>query len=230
MKKLSVFILSLAFLSFVGVTKVNADCSQIYGGGTICPTSYTFNVQKFVQRPDNGNYTNSLSINDPKFSADQTVKFQIIVQNTGSQTIPTITIVDIFPQYINYVSDDSSGSFDSNAKTLTVTISNLGSGQSKTINVTTSVVDTSLLPSVGTVCVVNTATGTDNNGATQNSQSQLCIQKSVLGAVQPAPVITTTPPTGPEMLPLALLIPGGLGGLVLRKKSTKNHLKRGGEK
>jgi hypothetical protein len=63
----------------------------------------------------------------------------------------------------------------------------------------------------------------------------MCIQNNVLGAttpqVLPAPKIVTTPPTGPEMLPLLGLIPGALGGLMLRKKSNKiNSINKGGEK
>jgi len=236
MKKISLLILSFLLLTFAGTARASANCSQIYGGGTVCPTSYSFTIQKFVQTPNStGNFVNNLSINDPRFTANQTVNFQIIVQNTGSNTIPTITVVDTLPQYINFVSTNPSSSFDSNAKAATFTVSNLGAGASKTLNLTAKVVDTSMLPSnQGVVCVINQADGTDNNGLTNASSSQLCIQNSVLGTfvpqVQAAPLITTTPPTGPEMLPLALLLPGGLGGFILRRKSNKKKLNKGGEK
>jgi uncharacterized repeat protein (TIGR01451 family) len=234
MKKLSLFILSLILLSFVGVAKANADCSQIYGGGTVCPASYAFTIQKFVQTPvSGGNFVSNLSINDPRFSPNQTVNFQIVVQNTGSNTIPTLTVVDTFPQFLNYVS--GAGSFDSNAKTLTFTINNLGAGASQTYNLSAKTVDVSLLPSdQGIVCVINQATGTDNNGLTNTSSSQLCIQSSVLGTsvpqVQAAPRLVTTPATGPEMIPLLGLIPAGFSGLLIRRKSNKKTLNKGGEK
>jgi hypothetical protein len=46
--------------------------------------------------------------------------------------------------------------------------------------------------------------------------------------ILPVAKVKTTPPTGPEMLPLFALIPGALGGLYLRKKSKYNI--EGGEK
>lgn len=206
-------------------SKANAECQAIYGGGQSCPPSYSFDVQKFVQTPgkgSNGEYVNSFSINDPKYSPTQTVSFKITVQNTGSQTIPTITVTDKFPQFINFVSGP--GSFDSNSKVLTYTISNLAAGQTSTQIVTGKIAEANLMPSdQGVICLVNQATGTDNNGVADTSSSQFCIQKSVLGTTEPqvfaAPKVISTPATGPEMLPLLSLIPGGLAGLILRKKS-----------
>lgn len=210
----------------VNPSKALADCQQIYGGGQSCTSSNNFSIQKFVQTPGKGggNYVNNLSINDPKFSPDQQVSFEIIVKNTGSNTIPTLTITDTFPQFLNFVAGP--GSFDSNSKVLTLTINNLGAGQSNTYIVTGKVADSSLLPSdQGIVCLINQATGTDNNGVTNTSSSQFCVEKSVLSASQPqvfaTPSVVATPATGPEMLPLLSLIPTGLAGFILRKKSIK---------
>ena len=205
-------------------TKAFADCQEIYGGGQTC-TNSNFSIQKLVQNPGQGagNYVNNLSINDPKYSPNQQVNFEIIVQNTGSQNIPTLTVTDTFPQFLNFVSGP--GNFDTNSKVLTFTINNLNAGQSQTFFVSGKVVDASLMPSdQGTICLINQATGTDNNGNTSNAASQFCVAKSVLGTSQPAVFttkggLTTTPSTGPEMLPLISLIPGGLAGFILRKKS-----------
>ena len=212
--------------SLSATPKAFADCQAIYGGGQTCTSSNNFSIQKFVKTPGKGggNYVNNLSINDPKFSPDQQVSFEIIVKNTGSNTIPTLTITDTFPQFLNFVAGP--GSFDSNSKVLTLTVTNLGAGQSNTYIVTGKVADASLLPSdQGTVCLINQATGTDNNGVTNTSSSQFCVEKSVLGTTQPqvfaAPSVVATPATGPEMLPLLSLIPSGLAGFILRKKSIK---------
>lgn len=206
--------------------KTYADCQEIYGGSQNCTTSYTFTVQKLVQVPgkSGGNYISNLSINDAKYAPNSTVNFQIKVTNTSSQTIPTITITDVFPQYLSYVS--GGGNFDTNAKTLTFTVNNLGAGETKTFNVTGKLADASLLPAdQGVVCLINKANGTDNNGAVNSSSSQFCVEKQVLGTSYPVYEtkggITATPATGPEMLPLMALIPGGLGGLLLRRKSIK---------
>jgi hypothetical protein len=77
-------------------------------------------------------------------------------------------------------------------------------------------------------CVVNQASATDTNGAGSFSSSQACIQNST--AVLPAVTVKTTPATGPEMIPLALLFPGALGGIFLRRKSNKKLINEGGEK
>lgn len=202
-----------------------AQCTEVYGGSQSCP-SLSFSIEKLVQTPGKGggNYVDNLSINDPKYSPNQQVNFEIVVTNTSNQTMPTITVTDKFPQFLNFVSGP--GNFDTNTGTLTFTINNLGAGQSQTFFVSGKVVDSSLMPSdQGVVCLINQATGTDSNNDTNSSSSQFCVQKSVLGASQPqvftTTQVTTTPSTGPEMLPLLALLPGGLGGFILRKKSFK---------
>jgi uncharacterized repeat protein (TIGR01451 family) len=229
MKNLTTIIatsLILGFLIASNATSAFADCQAIYGGSQNCTTSYTFTVQKLVQVPgkSGGSYVNNLSINDAKYAPNQTVNFQVNVKNTSSQTIPTITVKDIFPQYLSFVS--GAGSFDTNSNTLTFTVSNLGAGETKTFNLVGKVADATTLPSdQGVVCLINQANGTDNNGAVNASSSQFCVEKAVLGTSFPVVTtkggITTTPATGPEMLPLMALIPGGLAGFILRKKSIK---------
>jgi hypothetical protein len=207
-------------------TSAFADCQEIYGGSQNCTTSYTFNIQKLVQVPgkNGGNYVNNLSINDAKYAPNQNVNFQIRVTNTSSQTIPTLTIKDVFPQYLNFAT--GSGSFNNNTDTLSFTVSNLGPNETRTFNVTGKVSDATVLPQdQGVVCLINQASGTDNNGAVNSSSSQFCVEKAVLGTSFPVYTtkggLTATPATGPEMLPLMALIPGGLGGLFLRRKSIK---------
>ena len=227
MKKL---LFSLLLLSFASVLpgKAYADCTQIYGGGQTCSTSFSFSLQKFVQVPGLSNFVNNLSINDPKFSMSQTANFQLIVTNTGSQNISSVTIVDTFPQFVSFVAGP--GSFNNSNNTLTFVVNNLNVGQSQTFNLSGKIASANVPQ--GITCVVNQASGTDNNGDTNTASSQLCIQNVVnvipTPVLLPVPQVKTTPPTGPEMLPLLALIPGGLAGLFLRKKSKHNI--EGGEK
>lgn len=232
-------ILSIIFLALLVITlkpqAVSADCSQIYGGGQNCTTSNSFSIQKLVQKPGKGggSYVNSLSINDPKYSPNQNVSFRVTVKNTGSQTIPSLTVTDAFPQFISFVSGP--GNFDTASKTLTFTVSNLNQGQTVTYTIVGKISNSNLMPQDQAVlCLVNQVDATDENNMTNSSSSQFCIQKTVLGAsvppkVLPAPKIVKTPATGPEMLPLLALIPGGLAGFILRRKSNKTY-KTGGEK
>lgn len=220
-------ILSIIFLTLLVIAlkpqAVSADCTQIYGGGTSCPT-YSFSIQKLVQKPGKGggNFVNNLSINDPKYAPSQNVKFQVNIKNTGSETIPTLTVTDTFPQFVSYVSGP--GNFDSNNKTLNFTISNLNSGQSVTYTIVGKIADTNSMPSdQGIICLTNQVNGTDNNNNTDSASSQFCITKPVLGTsipqVLPAPKVIKTPATGPEMLPLIALLPAAFGGFILRRKS-----------
>jgi len=190
-----------------------ADCQPIYGGGQTC-TNFNFTINKLVQMPNGSNFVDNLSINDPRFSPSQIINYELIVTNTDSNTIPTINIVDTFPTYINFVSGP--GSFNSNTNTLSFTVSNLGAGQSQTFNLQAKTANSNTVPA-GVTCVINQASGDDTHGDTASDSSQACIQNST--AVLPATTVKTTPATGPEMIPLALLFPGALGGLFLRRKS-----------
>ena len=175
--------------------------------------------------PSGGNYVPTLLYTAATYSPSQTIKYELIVTNTGNSIIPTLNITDNFPQYVNFVS--GAGSYDANSKTLTFTISNLGAGQNQKIDLTAQTADSKTLP-VGMTCVINQANATDTNGANSFSSSQACIQNST--AVLPAVTVKTTPATGPEMIPLALLFPGALGGIFLRRKSNKKLINEGGEK
>jgi len=227
-KRLFYALLLFAVLTFCLPNKAFADCQTLYGGGQTC-TSTSFSLQKFVQVPSQSwsDFVNNLSINDPKFSLSQTVNFRLIVANTGSQNISSVTIVDTFPQFVSFVAGP--GSFNSSNNTLTFIVNNLNVGQSQTFNISGKIANSGVPQ--GITCVVNQAAGTDNNGDTNTASSQLCIQnvpQTKGGQVLPSVTVKTTPPTGPEMLPLFGLIPAALGGLFLRKKSKYNF--KGGEK
>lgn len=232
MKKLLTLIILGTLLFTYKPQTASADCTALYGGGENCPSTFSYSIQKLVLKPGKGGtFVNNLSINDPKYSPTQNVSFEITVKNTGNKTIPTITIVDSFPQFVSFVSGP--GSFDSNNKTLTYTINNLETGKTVKNTVTGKIADANLMPSdQGVICLINQAEGKDSNGVVNSSSAQFCVQKSVLGStpeVLPAPKVTKTPATGPEMVSLALLLPGALGGIILRRKSNKT-FETGGEK
>ncbi|MDP3988091.1 MAG: hypothetical protein Q8P80_03010 [Candidatus Levybacteria bacterium] len=216
-------------LFFVPVASADASCQPIYGGGQTCVQKGAVVINKKVQNPQNGNFADSLSINDPKFGPDQTVNFQITLTNTGGTMISQTTVKDIFPQFVSFASGP--GNFDGNSNTLSFTVDNLNPNESRTFSVSGKVVSTGTLPvNQGTACVVNQALAHTNDGQDSTDNSQFCIENKVvptqiptttkggLKVLQPQPV-TTTPSTGPEMLPLIGLIPTALAGLFLRKRS-----------
>jgi uncharacterized repeat protein (TIGR01451 family) len=228
MKKLFSFfsLVALTLALSGGFSPALADCQALYGGGQTCSSNFSFTINKMVQVPGKGGgqYVDNLSINDAKYSPSQNVNYQLVVTNTGSQTIPTINVTDTFPQYITFVS--GAGNYNQSNNTLTLTVTNLEAGKSVTYVLVAKTADNNTLPNAqGITCVINQVSATDNSGNLNSDSSQLCIQKNVLSAtpppVLPAPKITSTPATGSEMVALLALIPGALGGLILRKKSTK---------
>ena len=75
-------------------------------------------------------------------------------------------------------------------------------------------------------CVTNNIKATSSDGAQAEDNSQVCIEKQVLGAIPTPTVFQTppmivTPPSGPEMAVLALLGGTGIIGWFLRKKASK---------
>jgi len=226
MKKLSnLLILSLfsimVFAFAASAVLADEGCTPIYGGGQTCIQKGNVTVDKIVLDPKNNQYVNGLSVNESKYSPNQNVSFKIIVSN-GNTSVTKVTVKDVFPQNVRFVSGP--GKYDSNTNTLTFDIGDLKSGESKTYTVVGKIDDSSKFPPTGTICEVNQVIITADNGQTAQDNTQFCIEtksQTTKGGlpVEPAPKIITTPATGPEMLPLLALLPGGLAGFILRKKS-----------
>ena len=114
---------------------------------------------------------------------------------------------------------------------MSFTVSNLNVNESRTFDVSGQVISSDQLPNdKGIVCVVNQAIATVSTNGQQTSQdnSEFCIQKQVLAEttkgglkVFPQPQVVTTPSTGPEAWALLALLPSGVLGFLLRKRSIK---------
>ena len=230
MNKVYLFILTLAIFAFMASAKgalADTSCQPIYGGGQTCIQVGNVVINKTVQNPQTGSFVDNLNVNDPKFAPGSSVTFNITVTNTGSSTINKVTVKDTLPQFVNFVSGP--GSFDSNTKVLTFDVTNLKAAESRTLTVAAKVTEAGQFPAdQGITCVVNQALAASENGQQSSDNSQFCIQKPVLGEttkgglkVFPAPAVTITPPTGPEMLPLIGLIPSAIAGFFLRRKTSK---------
>lgn len=222
----SFFLLGLFSISSV---KVFADtsCQPVYGGGQNCVTVGKLLINKTVQNPQTGQFVDNLGTNDPKYGPGQVVTFQIQVTNTNGSTIPQTVVRDIIPGYVTFVSGP--GNFDTNSKTLTFTVDNLNPNETRSFSLQGKIVDAKLLPTSSSInCVVNQASATSYNGDKAMDNAQFCIQNvTVQYPVLFPPKTTTTPPTGPEMIPLMGLIPTGIAGWFMRRKSFE---KNGGTK
>lgn len=237
-KFLATAIFSLLFsLTVVSAAYADTGCVSIYGGGQSCPQSGNISINKTVINPQTNVFVDSLSINDPKFGPDNTVTFQLILKNTGSATLDTVTVKDTLPQFVMFAAGP--GNFDQATNTLTFTVNNLAANETRTFTVVGRIVSAPKLPAdQSIVCVVNQSFAS-NNGQTSQDNAQFCIQKTLptptptqvpgqpeqimtkggLKVFAPQPV-TTTPSTGPEALPLLAMIPTGVLGYFLRKKTT----------
>jgi uncharacterized repeat protein (TIGR01451 family) len=230
MKNIFNLVLTGAILSVVLVAPktvlADTNCQQIYGGGQTCVQVGKVLLNKTVKNPNTNNFVDSLNINDPKYSPNQEISFNIWVKNESNNTV-NVTVKDILPQFLTFVSGP--GSFDNNTRTLTYDVNDLKVNETRTFTVKAKVVSSDQIPTPnGSICIVNQAELISSDGQTAQDNAQFCIQTKVAGAttkgglpVMPVPVITTTPPTGPEMLPLFALIPTGIAGFILRRKVNK---------
>lgn len=214
------------------VKTVSADttCQTIYGGGQTCVTSGNIGISKSVKNPQNGAFVANLGMNDPEFNPGQAITFQVTVTNNDSSA-NTITVTDTIPQFMQFVSGP--GNFNNSNDTLTWTVTGLGVGQSQTFTIQGNIVAASSIPQ-GAICATNQVNESSNNGDGASASSQFCIANSptptptiITTTKGGLPVMTsipvkTTPPTGPEELPLLALIPGALTGIGLIRKSSKN--------
>lgn len=201
------------------------ECQPIYGGGETCITTSKFIIDKKVLNPEKTkggveSYVDNLFNNDPKYVSGQNIKFQLVVTNTGDSAISELTLSDTIPSYVNFVSGP--GTYDAKSRTLNFQILNLNANESRKYFVEVKVKNADSLPSgQGTPCAVNQALVKSGNDESRDN-SQFCIEKKTTKGglpVLPAPGLKQTPATGPEMLGLIGLIPAGLAGLLLRRKS-----------
>lgn len=222
-------VVTIGAFALTPVASADTACTPIYGGGQNCIQTDKLTVDKTVQNPSSKEFVNNLGVNDPKYGPDSTVLFKISVKNNNSAAVTNVKVTDVLPQYIDYVSGGTS--YDKNSKTVTINVDRLHPGETKTFEIRGKVVAANALPNdKGITCLINQAAATVGNETSQDN-AQFCVQKQVLTETQPetkgglkvypAPQVTQTPPTGPEALALAALLPTGLTGFFLRRKASK---------
>lgn len=206
---------------------VVTPCQVTYGGGTNCPTTKIL-IDKTVKNPSTGQFVDNLNVNDPKYAPSSTVVFTLKVTNTTGDKLTSVTVKDILPSHLTYVNGVNGATYDNNSKTLTFNAGDFATGQVKTYTVNAKVSDAGQLPQdQGIVCETNQSMVFVSDVSNQDNAA-FCIQNPTLGTttttkggktIYPAPKAKATPKTGPEMLTLFALIPSGLGGLILRRKT-----------
>lgn len=232
-KFVSILLISgLLLLIPVGKAFADVSCQPVYGGGQTCVTTGNILVHKTVQNPATGQFVDNLGINDPKFSPGQTITFNIALTNTGASTILQTKVIDTLPPTVIFTAGP--GNFDQNSKTLTFIVDNLTANETRNFTLQGRIIDANQLQQDITCDpdkTTNIIIATTNTGQTSTDFTKFCIQKGATTKgglpVFPPSTPTATPSTGPELIPLIGLLPAGLSGWFLRRKSFKF---QGGEK
>jgi uncharacterized repeat protein (TIGR01451 family) len=213
-----------------GKTFADVSCQPIYGGGQSCVTTNNIVVNKTVLNPQTNQFVDNLSINDPKYQPGFITTFQISVTNTGNNNISQVDVKDIFPQYVSFASGP--GTFDTNANTLSYSLTNLAPNETRTNSVVGRIFNAAQISVAqnSVVCVVNQAIAMINNANVSQDNAQFCIQNTAPVAVTTTkggfPVyssvpVTSTPSTGPDAFSLILLAPTGLAGIFMIRYANK---------
>ena len=226
-KILSFLVLASTFyLLSSAAASAAVSCQPIYGGGQTCVQIGEVRIDKKIENPKTKALEDKLESAKATFTPDQTVTFKIIITNTGSASVAKVTVQDIFPQFVQFLAGP--GNFDNNSKVLTFDILNLASNESRDFVLSAKVGSLGQLPiGEAIVCVVNQANALIDNSVVSSDNVEFCIEKKaeVLPAtkgglkVLPPQKVTATPSTGPEALALIALIPTGLAGYFLRKRT-----------
>jgi len=168
-------------------------CETQYGGGQVCVTSSSVQVDKKVCDistkncdPDQ-NYFDNMTLSNHIFQIGEQVIYRIKVTNTTNETVSKVTVTDSLPNYLvlNPNSTNNKTSYE---------ITNLKPGASDVRRIDTLV--TSNLPQ-GMYCVLNKVQAQAAGEQPDEDTAQVCLGKGAL--------VTTVPQAGPEASQLILI-------------------------
>lgn len=222
----TLLVLSITLFALPAKSYADVSCQSIYGGGQSCITTNSITINKTVLNPQTNQFVNNLGINDPKYLPGYITTFQISVTNTGNTNISKVDVKDIFPRYVSFGS--GAGNFDTKTNTLSFSITDLTPNETRKYSIVGRIynADKIAISDGSTICVVNQAIATIDGNTVGQDNAQFCIQKTIATAttkggfpVYAAVTTTSTPDTGAEALTLIGLIPTGIAGIFLRKKS-----------
>lgn len=203
-------VLMLGAFTFSAGSANAQSCTTQYGTTTCVPADLTLN--KEVRNPITGLFVENLGTTDATFSPGSEILYRLMIKNASGETFNPVTVRDVFPEFVTFVSGP--GTYDTASRTLTFTLENVIAGETRRVEVLAKVADKNAFPSGKSFrCVTNYAKATaPSRPDGDEDTAQFCIQTEVLG-------VTTLPVAGFDSL--ALLVPfAGLGltGFALLKK------------
>jgi hypothetical protein len=187
-------------------------------------------------------FVENVTQKDTRYTPNTPTAFRLYVTNKTNKELKDVVVSDVFPQnFLTFVTGN--GTFDVKTHTFTTKITLKPQEVRKiTIQVLTATTD-EILKSNAPLCTVNVATAVVNKKTSQDN-SMLCVdlgERAVVAKTFPTqtpknpaqtkgglPIVSPiasnqmqkAPSTGPEMFALVGLIPAGLLGHYLRKKSS----------
>jgi uncharacterized repeat protein (TIGR01451 family) len=199
-----IIILSLlVVLPLFAALPVRAD--YLYGGPTV--TSQIL-VDKLVKNPSTGAFVDNLGPSDSKFSPEGEVVFKIVVKNQGSQGISGVTVRDILPTYLDFVSGPADSHWNKETKELIFNVGDLQAGETKEYEFKAKAVVKKDLPADKSVICITNWVEAKNDTKSDSDSAGLCISN-----------VSILPPTGPDPLSLNLVFALGASGFWLIRKN-----------
>lgn len=179
MKKILLFSFLLIFLFYP--TQVGADYLIPQGGaGVISQLS----INKTVKNPQTGIFVENLLVSDPHFLPDQNINFRIEVRNSGNTDLTSISVKDVLPNSVDFVSGP--GNFDNSSKTLNFSVDKLNPGESKTLEITGKISSSNFIATNQITCFTNLTEARVNQLVNQDTAT-FCIETQILAPLQELP-------------------------------------------
>lgn len=167
--------------SLVVVPQALADgetCTNQYGSTVDCPPNHIV-INKKVRYPTNANlFVENITSNDTAYTPNSEVEYDIAVTNTSNVNFATVTVIDVLPSQLIFVSGP--GRYEAASNKLTYELSDLKAGQTVHTRILAKVKDVSVFPNALTCEVVNTATATGPGGQSDEDTASLCVTTKVV--------------------------------------------------
>lgn len=146
------------------------NCTNQYGASIECPPNRIV-VNKKVRFPTNVSlFVENVTKNDPAYAPGDEVEYDVAVTNTSNVNYQTITVIDVFPEEVEFVSGP--GRYEKDSRKLTYEISDLRAGQTIHNRLLVRVLKSVAVPDCD---VVNTVTVTGPGGQSDQDTANLCV-------------------------------------------------------
>lgn len=201
---MAAFIFSL--LTILAAKTVTADQGGYFYGGP----SFTQNlsVNKTIQNPQTGSFVDNLGPQDVKFNPEQEVDFKISIKNPGNSDLSNVTIRDVFPSFVDFISGPDKVNWNKDTREVTSDFGGLKAGEVKEIDVKGKVVSKDNLPQDKSLICVSNFVEAKSDSNVDSDTTGLCIQN-----------LAGLPGTGPDPWAVAAIFAIGATGIVLTKKA-----------